>query len=427
MLAGAILGARKGALSVLLLLALVAAGLPLLSGGRGGIAVFVGPSAGYLVGWVLGAFVVGWLTARLLPRYRVLPALAATALGGIVVVYLVGVPVFAANMDLPLEAAIAGSAIFLPGDILKVVVTVLVAKGVHRAWPGLIAPAAWPWRRAGRPPEHERVAARHRGPGRPGVRRRRRALRRARPRGRRSGTPGGVGPGRMPHRHRSRRPRSDRARVPGARPPGRRRARPGGGRAPRRRPSEGDRARADDLGLDRSRRRGASRRGAHERLVARVGRPARRPRVARRRRPRRGHRAVARLDAPVRRAARAVARRDGDRSCRGRDRGARHPHAPRAARRRLGTRRPPRSSRVPRWARPSARASRNAASGSPSTTARPSCRSCSPERVERSRRSQESRSSCARAARRRALGAVAVPRARHRRRCRRRRRGRDAA
>lgn len=148
MLAGAILGARKGALSVLLLLALVAAGLPLLSGGRGGIAVFVGPSAGYLVGWVLGAFVVGWLTARLLPRYRVIPALAATALGGIVVVYLVGVPVFAANMDLPLEVAIAGSAIFLPGDILKVVVTVLVAKGVHRAWPGLIAPAAWPWRRS---------------------------------------------------------------------------------------------------------------------------------------------------------------------------------------------------------------------------------------------------------------------------------------
>jgi biotin transport system substrate-specific component len=147
MLAGAILGARKGALSVLLLLALVAAGLPLLSGGRGGIAVFVGPSAGYLVGWVLGAFVVGWLTARLLPRYHVLPALAATAFGGIAVVYLVGIPVFAANTGTPLGIAIAGSAIFLPGDILKVVVTVLVAKGVHRAWPGLIAPAAWPWRR----------------------------------------------------------------------------------------------------------------------------------------------------------------------------------------------------------------------------------------------------------------------------------------
>ncbi|KRE28565.1 hypothetical protein ASG80_20940 [Agromyces sp. Soil535] len=148
MLAGAILGARKGFLSVLLFLALVAAGLPLLSGGRGGIAVFVGPSVGYLIGWLVGVAVIGWFTARLLPRYHVLPALGPTALGGIVAVYLVGVPVFAAIMPAPLDVAFLGSTVFLPGDITKVVVTVLVAKGVHRAWPGLITPRPWPWRRA---------------------------------------------------------------------------------------------------------------------------------------------------------------------------------------------------------------------------------------------------------------------------------------
>ncbi len=147
MLAGAILGARKGFLSVLLFLVLVAAGLPLLSGGRGGLGVFVGPSVGYLAGWLLGVVVIGWFTARLLPRYRVLPALGATALGGIVAVYLVGVPVFAAITGTPLDVAFLGSLVFLPGDLAKVVVTVLVAKGVHRAWPGLIAPQPWPWRR----------------------------------------------------------------------------------------------------------------------------------------------------------------------------------------------------------------------------------------------------------------------------------------
>ena len=145
MLAGAILGARKGTLSVLLLIVLVAAGLPLLSGGRGGLGVFIGPSVGYLIGWLLGVAVIGWATARLLPRYPIAPALAWTALGGIVAIYLVGVPVFAAITGTPLGVAIAGSAIFLPGDVLKVVVTVLVAKGVHRAWPGLIEPKSWPW------------------------------------------------------------------------------------------------------------------------------------------------------------------------------------------------------------------------------------------------------------------------------------------
>jgi len=148
MLAGAILGARKGFLSVLLFLALVAAGLPLLSGGRGGLGVFVGPSVGYLIGWLAGVAVIGWFTARLLPRYRVLPALGATALGGIVAVYLVGVPVFAAITGTPLDVSFVGSAVFLPGDLAKVVVTVLVAKGVHRAWPGLITPQRWPWQRA---------------------------------------------------------------------------------------------------------------------------------------------------------------------------------------------------------------------------------------------------------------------------------------
>lgn len=147
MLAGAILGARKGFLSVLLLIALVAAGLPLLSGGRGGLGVFVGPSVGYLIGWLVGVVVIGWATARLLPRYRVLPALAWTALGGIVAIYAVGIPVMAVITGTPIVAAAAGSLLFLPGDAIKVVITVLVAKGVHRAWPGLIEPKAWPWAR----------------------------------------------------------------------------------------------------------------------------------------------------------------------------------------------------------------------------------------------------------------------------------------
>lgn len=141
MLAGAILGARKGFLSVLLLLVLAAAGLPLLSGGRGGLLWFTtSPSAGYLYGWLLGVAVIGYLTAVLLPKYKLWPALGATALGGIVAIYLIGVPVTAINLGLPLWGALIDAAKFLPGDVIKVVVTVLVARQVHKAYPRLITP-----------------------------------------------------------------------------------------------------------------------------------------------------------------------------------------------------------------------------------------------------------------------------------------------
>ena len=42
---------KTGAISLVLFIVLVALGLPLLSGGRGGFAVFAGPSVGYIISW----------------------------------------------------------------------------------------------------------------------------------------------------------------------------------------------------------------------------------------------------------------------------------------------------------------------------------------------------------------------------------------
>jgi biotin transport system substrate-specific component len=142
MLAGSILGWKRGALSVLVLLVLVAAGLPLLSGGRGGLAVFFGPSAGYLIGWVFGAAVIGWLVQRRLPAYPIWWGGLANVLGGIGAVYLVGIPAQAVVTGTSVLVATGSSMAFLPGDATKVVIATAVASAVHRGYPGITAGSA---------------------------------------------------------------------------------------------------------------------------------------------------------------------------------------------------------------------------------------------------------------------------------------------
>jgi len=138
MLAGSILGWKRGALAVLVLLALAAAGLPLLAGGRGGLAVFAGPSVGYLIGFPIGAAVTGWLVERKLPGYSVPWGFAANLLGGVGVVYLFGIPLQAAITGTSgLVATAVAALVFLPGDLLKALVATTVAAGVHRGYPAV--------------------------------------------------------------------------------------------------------------------------------------------------------------------------------------------------------------------------------------------------------------------------------------------------
>jgi len=136
MLTGGILGARKGFRAVATFLLLATAGLPLLAGGRGGVGIWTGPSAGYLVGFLAGVVVIGLLTARILPRYPLWQGIAINFIGGALVVYLFGVTWLAIRTSW--GPAITGVFVYLPGDVLKAVVAALVTKQVHRAYPGLI-------------------------------------------------------------------------------------------------------------------------------------------------------------------------------------------------------------------------------------------------------------------------------------------------
>ncbi|MGA9747752.1 MAG: biotin transporter BioY [Nocardioides sp.] len=138
MLAGAILGARRGGLSLGLFLALVAVGLPLLAGGRGGLGVFAGPSVGFLVGYPVAAYVVGWLSERGGATYRLAWGIVANTIGGVVVLYALGIGGMALVLGISPWAATVAGWIYLPGDLVKVVIAAMVARGVHAAYPGLL-------------------------------------------------------------------------------------------------------------------------------------------------------------------------------------------------------------------------------------------------------------------------------------------------
>ena len=135
MLAGVMLGPVRGFLACMLFLFVVALGLPLLAGGRGGLGVFFAPSVGFLVGWPLGAFVAGVLMKSLIRMPVFAAAVVAAFVGGIGVVYLIGIPALAMMTDLTLGAAAIGSAAFLPGDIIKVVLCALIAKSIAQFQP----------------------------------------------------------------------------------------------------------------------------------------------------------------------------------------------------------------------------------------------------------------------------------------------------
>ncbi|MFP5075921.1 biotin transporter BioY [Rhizobium sp. YIM 134829] len=140
MLAGCIIGAKRGALAYLLLILLVAVGLPVLSGGRGGLAVLVGPTAGFIAGWVVGTYLTGLIAEKLVrdgqpaPK-QMLGFFLASIAGGIGLVYLFGIVWLAFSTGMGLEKAAIGSLAFIPGDLVKAVIATLAARAVMVGYP----------------------------------------------------------------------------------------------------------------------------------------------------------------------------------------------------------------------------------------------------------------------------------------------------
>jgi biotin transport system substrate-specific component len=139
MLAGAVLGARRGALSMVVFIALVAVGLPLLAGGVGGLGAFFTPRVGFLLGFPVAAYVVGRLTESGRASYSLPRGVLANTVGGVAVLYVFGVAGIMAVGRIGIDAAVTPLLVFLPGDAIKVVLAAVVARGVHAGYPGLLS------------------------------------------------------------------------------------------------------------------------------------------------------------------------------------------------------------------------------------------------------------------------------------------------
>lgn len=134
LLIAATFGARLSLETLLAYLAQGAVGLPVFAGGAAGVAHFFGPTGGFLVGFALSAFVIGWLVDR--GHARGIFSAAIVLLAGHLLLFVPGVLWLAKFIGF--EAAfVKGFWLFVPGTLLKTALALALLFGASRAFPSL--------------------------------------------------------------------------------------------------------------------------------------------------------------------------------------------------------------------------------------------------------------------------------------------------
>ena len=135
MLAGLLLGAKRGAIAVLAYMLLGLAGLPIFTEG-GGLWYLLKPSFGYIIGFVIGTYVTGRI-AETMPKKTIQHYLLAN-LAGLAIVYACGMSYYYVICNYVINTPIALWPLFLycfilavPGDIALSVVGAVIAKRVR--------------------------------------------------------------------------------------------------------------------------------------------------------------------------------------------------------------------------------------------------------------------------------------------------------
>ncbi|HIU64764.1 MAG TPA: biotin transporter BioY [Candidatus Avacidaminococcus intestinavium] len=130
MLTGCLLAPRQSALAIITFLLLGAIGLPVFAGFSGGLGIILGPRGGYLFGYLVGAIMISvgkgsgqnfWQLA------------SANLFGGILIVYLIGVPWLSVTTGISLDKALyIGALPFILGDIIKVFIATSLGLTINK-------------------------------------------------------------------------------------------------------------------------------------------------------------------------------------------------------------------------------------------------------------------------------------------------------
>jgi biotin transport system substrate-specific component len=129
-LSGFLLGSRYGALAQAIYVLVGAVGVPVFAEFSGGLGRVLGPTGGYLIAYPIAAAVAGLAapTVARATRRRALWVGSFWGCAGLAVIYAIGATWLAVITDLPLAVAVAqGVLIFVPFDLIKVALAVLVA------------------------------------------------------------------------------------------------------------------------------------------------------------------------------------------------------------------------------------------------------------------------------------------------------------
>jgi biotin transport system substrate-specific component len=131
LLAGLMLGGRSGTISVLLYILGGTMGFPIFAGAVGGVARILGPTGGYLLGFLLVPSIVAFLFGKL---HKGLCALMLSLFAGIFVIYSCGTLHLALFLHIPFQKALqAGVYPFILGDTLKIILAMYVVQLTRRS------------------------------------------------------------------------------------------------------------------------------------------------------------------------------------------------------------------------------------------------------------------------------------------------------